>query len=186
MLYIILLLTLFVILFALEFFIPSGGVIGIIAVAVLIAAVVIAFMDSVQMGLGVLIFAMLLVPTAFGVMIRVWPKTPMGKTMLGPPMVEQKRAIYAEYLNQVGVAKSNLLPSGQIEVDGRRLDAVSTGVPIDRGTVVEIVSIDGNRIHVRPTDRALPGKETQPEASLPTLETPVESLGLDDFSDPLA
>lgn len=180
MLYVILLLILFLVLFALEFFIPSGGVIGLCAVAALIAAVVVGFLHSLTMGAVTLLVGLLLVPLAFGVMVRVWPKTSIGKNILGPPVVAEMRSVYQPYLHRVGIAKTDLLPSGMVEIDGRRLDAVSTGVAIDKGTVIEVVSVDGGKIHVRPTDRPLPAEANkQPDPGL-TLETPVDSLGLDD------
>lgn len=185
MLYILLLLFLFLVFFTLEFFIPSGGVLGICAAAALIAAVVVAFLESTTLGFVVLVIGLLLVPLAFAVMLRVYPKTPMGRNILGPPLVEEKRLLYQEYLHRVGVAKTDLLPAGRIEIDGRRLDAISTGVAIDKGSVVEVVSVDGNRIHVRPSDQPLPETAAKTDKSPPTLETPVESLGLDDLSDPL-
>ncbi len=185
MLYVILLLILFLVLFALEFFIPSGGVIGLCAAAALIAAVVVGFLNSFTLGAVTLLVGLLLVPLAFGVMVRVWPKTSIGKNILGPPVVEQMRSVYQPYLHRVGIAKTDLLPSGMVEIDGRRLDAVSTGVAIDRGTVIEVVSVDGGKIHVRPTDRPLPEKADSSVEPEPTLETPVDSLGLDDLSDPL-
>lgn len=184
MLTVILLLLLFLFLFTLEFFIPSGGIIGIAAGAVLIAAIVVAFLHSFTLGMVTLLAGMVLVPLAFAIMVRVWPRTSIGKNILAAPVVAEKRATHAEWLNRVGVAKTNLLPSGLIEIDGKRLDAISTGVPIDQGTVIEVVSVHGNKIHVRPTDKALPSRQPA-AAEMPTLETPVESLGLDDLTEPL-
>ncbi|QEG40616.1 NfeD family protein [Roseimaritima ulvae] len=180
MLYVILLLILFLVLFALEFFIPSGGIIGLCAAAALIAAVVVGFLHSPTLGFGTLLVGLLLVPAAFGVMVRVWPKTSIGKNILGAPVVSEMRSVYQPYLNRVGIAKTDLLPSGMVEIDGRRLDAISTGVAIDKGTVIEVVSIDGGKIHVRPTDRPLPEQASQQTEPGLTLETPVDSLGLDD------
>ncbi|WP_153558407.1 NfeD family protein [Roseimaritima sediminicola] len=187
MLYVILLVFLFLVLFALEFFVPSGGVIGLCAAAALIAAVVIAFLHSATMGLATLLVGMVLVPMAFAIMIRLWPRTSIGRGILGTPVVAERRSQYQDYLNRVGIAKTDLLPSGMVEIDGRRLDAVSTGVAVDKGTVIEVISVDGGRIHVRPTERPLPSPAAPRDDSGqgPSLETPVDSLGLDDLSDPL-
>lgn len=178
MLYVVILLLLFVILFSLEFFIPSGGIIGAAAAAALIAAIVVAFLESVTLGLTTLLIGMLLVPASFGLMIRIWPKTSMGKQILATPQLETPSHKYADLVGKVGRAKTDLLPSGLVEVAGRRLDAISTTGPIDRGTTIEVARIEGGRIQVRPTDKPLPNDKKKSQVG---LETPVESLGLDEF-----
>ena len=54
-----------------------------------------------------------------------------------------------EYLGKTGVAISELRPSGIIEIDGERLDALSEGVFIPKGTTIKVVRVEGSKIIVR-------------------------------------
>ncbi len=54
-----------------------------------------------------------------------------------------------EYLGKEGVAISELRPSGIIEIDGERLDALSEGVFIPRDAKVKVVKVEGSKIIVR-------------------------------------
>ena len=40
-------------------------------------------------------------------------------------------------------------PSGIADIDGERVDVVSTGELIDAGAAIEVVRVDGNRVVVR-------------------------------------
>ncbi len=91
----------------------------------------------------------ILVATAF----KYWPKTPMGKAFLGEPLTgeevlpeDPRRAL----MGRVGVARSKMLPSGAVEIDGQMIDAVTQGQAIDPGTYVVVIEVRANRVVVRP------------------------------------
>jgi membrane-bound serine protease (ClpP class) len=54
-----------------------------------------------------------------------------------------------DYLNQEAKAISKLRPAGTIEIDGKRVDAVSEGAFIERGKKVKVISVSGSRVVVR-------------------------------------
>ena len=54
-----------------------------------------------------------------------------------------------EYLGMEGITISELRPSGFIEIDGERVDALSEGNFIPKGTSVKVVKIEGSKIIVR-------------------------------------
>ena len=56
---------------------------------------------------------------------------------------------YSDLLGKEAVTYSVLRPSGIIEIEGRRIDAVSDGTWIPAGQRVEVVSVQGSRIVVR-------------------------------------
>ena len=58
-------------------------------------------------------------------------------------------------VGKTGAALTPLRPSGTIQVEGRRLDAVTGGVFIEKGGAVLVVEVHGNRIVVEPE----PGNE---------------------------
>ena len=53
-----------------------------------------------------------------------------------------------------GVAKSELLPSGDVVIEGRVYDAVSNGVVISAGQAVRVIDVNTQRLVVRPLSEA--------------------------------
>lgn len=61
--------------------------------------------------------------------------------------------ISPELVGATGVAHTALRPAGTIVVHNERLDAVSSGNYIDRGTPILIVEIEGHRVVVEPLEQ---------------------------------
>lgn len=179
-------LVLFLVLLVLELFIPSGGLLGIAAAAALVAAIIIGFMHSLSAGASILVVAAALLPIITSIGIRVWPWTPMGRRMLtidnsveNDTREADLRSQRESIIGKIGIAKTDLLPSGLVEIEGARLDAISIGIAINRGEAIEVVSVSSGKIRVRPYRE--PSGNDRPSVP-PTLETPIESLGIDDWS----
>jgi len=49
-----------------------------------------------------------------------------------------------------GIALCMLRPSGKVEIDGTRIDAVSDGEFIQKNCEVEVTKVEGNRVVVKP------------------------------------
>jgi membrane-bound ClpP family serine protease len=186
----ILLLLLGLVLVVLEVFIPSGGIISILAAIALITAIVIASWEGSTTGPVVgFVFATITVfavPVLVAMAFKIWPKTRMGKAFLGElPREDEvlpedpRRAL----LGRVGVARTKMLPSGAVEVDGQMIDAVSQGQAIEPGTYVVVAEVRANRVVVRPA-----GKDQRPSHVNPSeiLSRPIEELGIESLDDPLA
>ena len=62
-----------------------------------------------------------------------------------------------------GTVYSALRPAGAILVGGERIDAVSDGSYIDKGTRVRVIEVHGNRIVVEPCEESAAGAESPPE-----------------------
>jgi membrane-bound ClpP family serine protease len=176
-------LVLFLVLLVLELFIPSGGLLGIAAAAALVAAIIIGFTHSLSAGASILVVAAALLPIIISIGIRAWPRTPIGRRMLTIDNPQENDAREAELRSQreaivgkIGIAKTDLLPSGLVEIEGARLDAISIGIAINRGEVIEVVSVTSGKIRVRPYQEQA-GKSGPAVPS--SLETPIESLGDD-------
>ena len=85
-------------------------------------------------------------------MVKFWPETPIGRMILlvklpdHPddvlPDSEQDRLL-RNLEGHDGIAKSAMLPSGSIEVDGHLFDAVSRGEAIDAGEPIRVVEVEG-------------------------------------------
>jgi membrane-bound ClpP family serine protease len=179
-----LLIVLFLVLLTMELFIPSGGLLGIAAGAALLAAIVIGFMHSLQAGAAILFGAAFIVPVLISIGLRAWPKTALGKKMLTLDPTQnaiddaQWRSAREALVGKIGVAKTDMLPSGLIEIDGVKIDAISVGMAIERGQSVKVVSVNVGKVQVSPVTVR---EESEPRNIVPdSLETPIESLGLDD------
>ncbi len=171
-----------------EVFIPSGGVLGLLSVSALVAAVSLAFYHKgVETGLLFLTVATVLVPAALALAFRYWPQTPMGRRLLlevrtGEDMLPDtpERRKLAQLVGKLGVAKSLMLPSGAVSVEGRTIDAISEGMSIEAGQRIRVVAVHGSRVVVRPAED---GEEPLADD---VLSRPIESLGIDSLEDPLA
>ncbi|MEX2559187.1 MAG: NfeD family protein, partial [Pirellulales bacterium] len=82
---------------------------------------------------------------------------------------------------QVGQARSLMLPSGLVAIQGHHVDAVSEGMVIETGQWVRVIEVRGTRVVVRPTD-----PQTRPSDPKDPLSQPIDTLGLNPFEDPLA
>jgi len=182
LIYAVLLLVLFLILLVLELFIPSGGLLGVAAAASIIASIILGFMHSLAVGALLLVATAVIVPVLISVGLRAWPHTAMGKRMLtidpdaNDAIEVQLRDQREAMVGKTGIAKTNLLPSGLVEIEGKRIDAISIGMAIDKGERIEVVSVVSGKVRVQPYYGEVNSK------SIPaTLETPIESLGIDDW-----
>jgi membrane-bound ClpP family serine protease len=176
-------------LIVLEVFVPSGGALGVLAALSVLAAVVIAFTGGAQLGAAILLATVILVPTVVGLALRWWPHTPMGRMMLIQrpeseedvlPTSEPYR-LRDEMIGKRGRAKTKMLPSGVVVIDGRSYDAISEGMPIEPGEPIQVVAVRTNRIVVRRSDLGQP-----PAQADDLLSRPIDTVGPDPFEDPLA
>jgi membrane-bound ClpP family serine protease len=174
----------------LEVFIPSGGIISILAGVAFITSLIIAFWEGPTTGpttglvfVGIMVFA---IPTLIMLAFKYWPKTRMGKAFLGELPREDEVApedSRRTLIGRVGVARSKMLPSGAVEIDGQMIDAVTQGQAIEPGAYVVVVEVRANRVVVRPA-----GKDQRPSHPNPKdiLSRPIEELGIESLDDPMA
>jgi membrane-bound ClpP family serine protease len=192
----LLLLLLGVVLMVLEVFVPSGGLLGIMAGLSIVGAVVVAFSSGMIRGTIVLAAAAVCVPLFLYLAIKIWPHTPIGR-LIFIRLPKSDREVLPEneggdleaLLGKVGVARSKMLPSGMVRIEGRSYDAVSRGMAIDPGEAIKVVGVRLNRIVVAPTMETPPppAEQTSEDASEDDLlARPIDALGLDPLDDPLA
>ena len=176
----------------LEMFVPSGGLLGILAALSIVGAIALAFMSGPIQGLVMTLFVTLLIPVMLGVAVKFWPETPLGRLILlrrpqGAdevlPQTEAYRTINA-LIGKRGVAKSLMLPSGVVMVEGKTYDAVSNGLPIDPGQNVRVIAIDTQRLVVRVDDE--PFKEPLPAVEQAASDAPLGQSPLPGIEDPFA
>ena len=164
-----------------EMFVPSAGVLGIVAATFLIAGVIVAFLKSLFFGLSILTCTSLAMPILFWLLVKVWPLTPLGKAILMNDTIEVvPESTTNTLVGLVGEAKTKMLPSGTVMIDEKPYDAVSEGFAISPGDVVKVISARGNRVYVEPYDGEVDEDGRAVVADTGPLSTPLEELGIDE------
>ena len=159
--YAIILIVLGVILALLEVFIPSGGILGLLAAAAIVSSVVMAFKhgeaEEKATGFIFLTAVVILVPVVIILGLKIFPKTPFGRRVILKPSVEsphQRGAAgvsgqdYSNLVGMKGLTVTPLRPSGIAEIGRERLSVVAEGEMIDKDVEIVVVRIEGNNIVV--------------------------------------
>lgn len=163
-------------LFIVEIFIPSGGLIGILASAALVAGVVLLFMFDTTVGLVGAIVVLCCIPVFVILALRIWPNTPVARfltlstsqhaTVQQPvthddaespesagshkdPSALASAANAPVQVGDTGKALTELRPVGVCIFAGKRCDCLAAGPMIAAGAPVKVVEIDGMQIKVR-------------------------------------
>ena len=180
-----------------EFFVPSGGMVGILS----LVALVISVWSAKQAWYGVrpgawyayLACVLVLIPGSVYGLFRYLQSSEYGENVFldGPrsedvtPFDEQTRHL-DDLLGAVGTAMSDLMPSGVCRIDGERMDCTSDAGLIVAGVRVTVVGRRGTRTLVRPAtaEEMAPKRPPETEAAdePPGFEEP--DFGLDDRGEP--
>ncbi|MBX3374874.1 MAG: NfeD family protein [Phycisphaeraceae bacterium] len=152
------------VLVVLELFIPSGGLISLVAAAAAIGSIAAFFRYDTTVGFGALGVYLVLIPVGMLFFFKVWVHTGIGRRMIlgGPDALEEPTLDEAEserrrrfeqvqgLIGAEGIAETSLRPIGVVRIAGRRVDAMAEMGIIDAGTPVTVVSVYDNQIKVRP------------------------------------
>jgi membrane-bound serine protease (ClpP class) len=150
--------------------IPGFGVAGALGIAALLGGLALSLVGA-QDSYAVLmdaalrvVLSLLAAIVASLVMLRFLPRTRLGHRLV----LDQGLSAHEGYasapesdhrlLGRRGRASTPLHPAGIAEIDGERVDVVSTGEPIDIGETIEVIRVDGNRVVVR-SSKHLPPQE---------------------------
>jgi len=153
----ILLLLLGLAFLVLEFFIPSGGALGVMCALSFLAAIIVGFMAGPWTGGAILLSICVMVPSAVAAAVKWWPDTPIGKLVLiqRPRSADEVLPETIAYrglkdlIGRRGRAKGLMVPSGLVLIDGKSYDAVSEGMPIEPNQPIIVVNVSTQRLVVR-------------------------------------
>ena len=147
-------------LMAAELFIPTGGVLFVLSVSSIALGVALTFLHGTTAGLCTLVGVFVAGPAFGGVLMRLWPRTPLGKRFfLTAP--DEHATVAAMPANQeleklkgrIGRTLSALRPAGVVDFDGRRTDTVTEGMMVEAGQWVRCIDVRAGRVVVRPVER---------------------------------
>jgi membrane-bound serine protease (ClpP class) len=183
----------------LELFVPSGGMLGILAAVAIVGSVFMAlFHKNTGQGVTFVVAEVIGVSVLIALVLRWWPDSKFGRRVVPElpnsqevlPDNEQQQLL-RQLVGKIGRARCLMLPSGAISIEGHTVNAVSEGMAIEAGQSVRVIEVRGSRVVVRPADQQSAGdklasRRGSPQSSDDLLSKPIEELGLDPLDDPLA
>ncbi|MFN5946054.1 MAG: NfeD family protein [Phycisphaerae bacterium] len=147
------------ILLVIEIFLPTAGTLAIASVISAIVAVVLFYRFDTTWGNISLISMLVLAPTAAGFMIKVWPHTPIGRSIIGAPTEEQaeqqriteeqERRARLALIGKEGKVLRDLRPVGLVEIEGQRYEVLSETTFVPVGETIRVTQADLMQIKVR-------------------------------------
>jgi membrane-bound serine protease (ClpP class) len=142
-----------------ELFIPSAGLCFVSSCLCIVAGVVMTFVyGDTATGMVTLLSVFVAVPALGALMLYYWPRTPIGRRLILPDQEATVAFLPANVeleglRGRFGRAMSDLRPSGVVDFDGRRVDTITEGMMVARGSWVRCVDVKAGRVVVRPVDR---------------------------------
>ncbi|NLF33106.1 MAG: hypothetical protein GX591_19755 [Planctomycetes bacterium] len=155
-------------LFFAEICTPTFGVLGVSALACLVAAVWKCFLLSPVAGFVALTVMIIGLPIYLSLLVRLLPRLPIGRRLVlrkleidrgsgVPEAIENETLIGAE-----GVTSSVLRPSGVVTIAGRRLVATAESGFLPENTPVRVIRSSGLNLVVRPIEAPAGDKDAAP------------------------
>ena len=140
-----------------EAFLPSGGLIGVLAVGCLVVSLYQAFNvpNEPYLGWKFVVADLVLIPAAMIVAVQLWPRTPLAKYIfLRPPALEDLDIAHSNHrldhlIGEYGRALTPLRPSGSVDFDGRRLEGRAEEGWIPAGALVRALRTQSGVLVVR-------------------------------------
>ena len=152
------------ILFFVEVFIPSAGLIALLGALSIIASLIAFFMHDANTGLIATGIYIVFGPVLAWIGFRIWATSPLAKRMVLGGIVEEdddeakqrvvakqeeERAELRGLVGKFGKTITVLRPVGAIRIDGKRIDAMSETGSIESDKPIRVVSVYDNQVKVR-------------------------------------
>ena len=152
----------------LELFIPSGGMIGVLAAIAAIGSLVAFFKYDTTWGFAMTLAYLILAPVAIIGMFKLWLNSPIAKRMIlggrddgavassdetaaaAEHARHQRNAVLRQLIGAEGITVTSLRPVGAVRINDQRIDALAETGVIDANVPVVVTDIYDNQIKVRP------------------------------------
>lgn len=135
-----------------EFLLPSAGLLAVTAISAFGYSVWHVFQNvSKEAGIAFIAADVLLIPMSVVIGIKMIAKSPaaLKKTLSSENGVTSQDLYLQVLVGKTGKALTTLRPAGKAQIDGMRLDVVSTGDFIEKNSEIVVSAVNGNRIVVR-------------------------------------
>lgn len=141
------------ILLVIEAISPGFGLPGISGIVLIVVGIVLA-MGSIQSAIMSLSVAIILTAIITILLIKQGRKIEVFNKIVLSTKHDDEGGYFSappkyEYLDKEGIALTDLRPSGIIEIDEEKLDALSEGSYIQKGSKIKVVKVEGSKIIVR-------------------------------------
>lgn len=153
-------------LFVIEVFVPSGGVLGILAICCALCGIVLLFQINTTLGLVGAIVCVAAVPALMMTALKLWPSTPVGRWLClngsidqdtdsidtpdeETPAVTRIPSTKQHLFGQTGIAQTDLRPVGVGRFEAGKEPCVAVGGMIAAGTPIKVIAIENDTIKVQ-------------------------------------
>jgi len=137
-----------------EIFIPSFGLLTVIALSVLFYSLYLVF-TTISTTAGMIFtgldIALLPVLIIFGMKILARSPLSLKRELSKQDGVVSQRQGLEDYMHMTGISVTDLRPAGMAVINSQRLDVVTDGEYIDADTPIVVTGVKGNQIIVEKT-----------------------------------
>jgi len=134
----------------LEIFVPSMGLITLVAVCCAAGSCYAAFRDSASMGAGFVVLNVVGMLASFVTAFKVLPRSPLAHKKSDVEEATYQPIDSLEGLDgATGVAHTDLRPGGTALIKDRKVDVVAEGGYIDEGARISVLKVEGTKVVVR-------------------------------------
>jgi membrane-bound ClpP family serine protease len=145
-----------VVLLIAEIIIPSGGILGVITVSLMGYSLYLVFTTiSTFVGMVFVIADIILFPIVLFAGIKLLAKSPatLKTSLLKTNGYSSQPDELSEFMGLTGTVVTDLRPAGTAVINNRRVDVVSRGEYLDKGTEIIVLEVEGNRVVVKQVDK---------------------------------
>jgi len=127
-----------------------GMIAGIAGFGCLVAGVLAAYLNF-DVRTANLVFLAVVVGLTAGALcwFKFFPQSRLAKLFISQRTVGDIGTEKPELLHQTGTAFTSLRPSGTAVINGKRVDVLTEGPFIERGSPIKVVEVEGARVVVR-------------------------------------
>jgi membrane-bound ClpP family serine protease len=135
-----------------EIIIPSGGILSIVAVGIFVYSLYMIFTGiSIAAGTVVLIIDLITIPILIILGLKFIAHSPvtLKETLSREQGVSSQSKDMDQFLGLEGTALTDLRPAGMALLSEQRIDVVTRGEYLEKGTPIIVVKVTGNQIIVK-------------------------------------
>lgn len=140
-----------------EIIIPSGGILSLIAAGLFGYSLYTVF-SEISTGIGMAFVAadVVMIPVLVVVGLKMLARSPvtLREQLSSKSGVTSQAPGMDKYLDMEGRALTSLHPAGTAMVEGKRLDVVTRGEFVDKGSKIIVIEVAANRIVVKQKEEA--------------------------------
>ena len=152
------------VLFFIEIFVPSAGLIALMGGLSIVASLIAFFMHNTNTGLIATGIYIVFGPVLAWIGFRIWVASPLAKRMILGGIVEEdedearqksaqrqdkRRSELESFIGKQGTAITVLRPVGVVRIDGIRVDALAETGSIEANSLIEVTAVYYNQVKVR-------------------------------------